>query len=465
MDRPVREQKPLVIDASELSQKSVVPYSPPVPSPMLERQPDGVEATEPAASVKTKGAVSQSSGFQDSDPETYARRGHARSGPYARLVRRAALTMAVGLTCLWGVASVWRGATMNVITSLTLPRYSPILERAAVVDAAVSLRTPVDPGLSEAEAGQIYHRLSSGRYLAEHPEETLKPIAPHLNSFGPLPVFERNANEPLQNPQAEALRQEGAKKVKDLHQSLLGVTQNRTLADGTDLLSRLATAQSADITGARYNFAAMKDMTLEVWPYARFGPLKEMAYAQLARIAWAIEDKDYGEAERLSKELYSFGLVVHRSSIQSIEDLVGLLIAQLGLQGLDATYQVQGNAEGLATITRARDAKPAPSPFGSASGEGSAVELLERAANRQDISLAMKWELFGTSRWERACGGAPLLSFGRDPYDRVEASLAPTPGLKEAFRTARSDLPIPRSVLDWPESFAACRPDHLLTTG
>lgn len=272
-------------------------------------------------------------------------RGQGAVGRVTRRIVGIAAIAAVafaGLTSATGLVALSVGAEAS--QSLGAFNVPSIQEKVARVRRLRSLRPAIDRSISPADAGRALRTLafSGGR----------KPSALEAPFASPLPEISLPPGDPFKGGffNGNAIRQARAGFSPEQRAYL----QRVAALPGERELALAARAEIADWVGVSLVNPLPKRMSVLELPMPRFAPVKAAAYANAARAALAVEKGDFAGAERYLRDDIGVGFMLMEGPT-IIENLIGVVIAQIGRAEMVPLYEMTGRAAEARAISAESD--------------------------------------------------------------------------------------------------------------
>ena len=329
-----------------------------------------------------------------------------------------------------------------VLALVALPRFDRVQQRAAEVEAFREYRVRADPTISPREAGQLLQELlyvGSDRTPATGEREPgrrhTQAWLPRIGGLNPL------GSEP--NRWADELFQRVAQgPTPEMTEYMEAVASNPAHA----AFSRLARAGELDAASGRWEETFPPGMTMASVPIPRFGELREGAYAHLAAAALAQSRGRSAEAEGLIREVISLGVLLGDQGPTLIENLTGLVIAEVGGTALEHFYTASGRSADAVRLTELRDAarRSASRVPGTAPGGVEAfVRSLPDLVADPGTVRGLRWEFFTLTATVSPCLNLHRMVFGPGPeygafVTQAQEKLVRWPSEQKLFALARA---------------------------
>lgn len=364
-------------------------------------------------------------------------------------------TASVTLGVMYMIA--WFAVTLTVVgLNSRFGRYGSFentRQKSVIAEAARPYALPPDLTITAAAAGRAY--------AAMLPPENSSPAFPMLAPDHKAEAPWRDANL-MQPGLFEGMRTGGwngpnsteiiALAAKGLGPKELSVLRTIAMAPVWRDFDIVARAPAVDINGARFVLPFSEAARAPMVPIIKFSATKEMAYAGVSRAAYYVAIGQRAEAEKVLREIISYGLVLKDNSSFLIEELISDVVVGIGRAALVDFYAVTNDPRGAALgAAHERAVSGAIAPAGPAwvaggPGRNSAARarLMEIIAS-PDASRALRFEALNALSYS-TCGnlrefvGGP----GRDvraAFDEARRSLARHPSDQDLINLIERTVP------------------------
>ena len=330
------------------------------------------------------------------------------------------------------------------VGQLAIPRIESSAARIAKAAILAPYAVPRTTEMSATEAGAVLHALSftgtrSGLNSLERepvrrydpwPRESKPVTMPNLEAFGTQLI-----------PRANALT---AEELAYLER----VVQYPALAD----LSRVARAQSADLTGARWNTTQLAGTSPFELPVPRFAGLRDATQFHTAKAILQLSRGEVAAADTTLREVISIGLLVMREGPTHIDVLVGTSIAANGAAALQSLYRATGRHDEADALLRPQEGIDRMEEVTRAlHAEGNVDALLRRSmamTANESLPRGMRWESLRTVHVGAGCLNPHTVVFGHGgQYDewveKTRGSLVRYPSEQALFDSMLSGPMLP----------------------
>ena len=358
--------------------------------------------------------------------------------------RTAALVVGVVGVCVVAftvIVSV-TSAVSPAMAMISVPEYGSTQQRAARAEFLRRYALPPDPGMTPQEAGQVFHVLS---YVGDPEERELELVPSRVYQEPWYP--ESSADNPTGiMPQLWPVELFPALAAGEIGPEGLAYLERIAAHPAHREMARAAVAPAADLSGARYRVPFPDGITMWQLPIPQYRPLREGAYAGVARGAWLASAGRMAEAERALREVLSAGLNLADEGPFVIDNLVGLVMADAGADGLAAFYDYAGRTEEAATLRWARRTAEDASRVAQLEASPSPSAMLARMPEIVTDTTALRgvrWTFLTTMNTLSPCLNLHRMVFGPDPQyhrwlDEAQASMVRYPGEGEMFELGRA---------------------------
>lgn len=368
----------------------------------------------------------------------FAQQGTSLSTPHERLpeeahigrwrfVRRLALRIAAAAAVLVAIPM----ATLQ-LKSASLYDFSidNAVQRVAEVEQVRSLRVPADPSVTPVEAGAALQALLPVRSTDGFRAKRAAPIV--WPSAQLTPTMFADVRTPLWwGPNAATVITRVAAQVSAEELAFLETMATLSV---WEVLDRAALASHADVLGGRFELPLTAQVNLMGMPVPRFGDVRALAHASVARAAYYVARKDYVRAEAVLRNTASVALLLVDDAPFIVDALMGRVMLGIVTDGLGQLYDITGNTDGAAILRKFREQSKRPSNLGNVSAGTAAAPSLEEKRQRLLAGIAnpalprsVRFEQLMLLQWSRC--GAP-----------IEALTGTSPAVDAAFDEAQRTL-------------------------
>ena len=328
-----------------------------------------------------------------------------------------------------------------LLADIAIPQVLSVQERAGAAEALRRYQVETDPTIGALEAGQALNNVAFVGAAEAHPEHLEQPPATHYASpwFPGIDfpdIFREGVGRELvlqsedgfSSAELEALRQAAAHPAQGDFR----------------LVTR---AERIDIVSTRWVTPFPDSLTVFTLPFPHFA---EIRYAALARVAKAIVEQVGGlpdQAETSIREIISAGFLLVDDGPTLIDNLVGVIVANIGGDALEGLYEVQNRDEELETLRWARESSTNAARAARLGLTEEDIHTILRGipdiVENESALRGLRWEYLATFNMLAPCINLQKMVFGPDEtYEewmvRVQASLVRLPGDGALFELAKS---------------------------
>jgi hypothetical protein len=329
-----------------------------------------------------------------------------------------------------------------ILAEIAVPSFQPVQEAAGGAEALRRYRLTQDPTISPDDAGAALQNLAfvGGRSTPEPTERSPSTTYatdwfPNADYF-PDPFSETVASDLVTRDMATFSEQEQA--------SLRQAATHPAQAE----FELLARAQLIDVVSARWRLPFPDSTTFQdLW--APFPALRTAGLARVAKAAAELADGQPQEAEGTLRELISTGFLLIDEGPTMLDNLMGVVLADMGGDALEAYYRRTGQnvlADELewarsSALGAARKARAGLIPEDIHSLLQGIPDLVEA----EDALRGLRWEYFATFNTLAPCINLHKMVFGPDETyedwrERVRDALVRMDGERELFELAESSV-------------------------
>lgn len=365
------------------------------------------------------------------------------SGPKGQGARfRLSGTLAVAaavLTILPAMTVSVTGGIGAILASIALPEIRSIQEMAAAAEALGAYRLPADESITPLAAGGALQNLgfvgSSGATEAweEAPTTTYE-----LDWFPNPGVFPDAFTETV----ATDLMATALDDFTPDEQAALRQAAAHPAHEAFHLLAR---AELADVVTGRWTLPFPDSASYASLPWPRFAAFRTAGLAQVAKATVELSEGQRADAENTLRELVSTGYLLIEQGPTLIDNLVGLVLANMGGDALEAYYRRVGQGDRADALSAARQAAADAVRRARAGAVQEDVHSLlqgiPRLVEDEDALRGARWEYFATFNMLAPCMNLHRMVFGPDEgYDawrtRARDALVRVPGERDLFDLA-----------------------------
>lgn len=334
-----------------------------------------------------------------------------------RLLKLAAILVVATLLVVIAVPVVAVAIGGRTLDAMMRPKFANTTKRAMVAEAARIFTVPVDSSITPLAAGEAMHSMrvkdydgGRFRYRTDVPVAT----APwQFASYDSTLFPTLKSYSAWEGPDSRAIIKYAAGTSTPAQRAYL----NRIAAAPVwQAFDRVGAAPAVDFIGGTFVIPFADDAAWPEMPIPRFAVTKNYAYASTARAAAHLANARPDSAEHALRSTISFGFAISDNATTLIEQLIGVVIVEIGRAGLEQFFEVTKDPRGALLAARV-DSFTALS---ETPGDDSAMRglAIERAALTSVAPCTNVRELiFGLSDEHRAEMEATRRRFQRFPSD------------------------------------------------
>lgn len=330
-----------------------------------------------------------------------------------------------------------------ILAEIAVPSFLSVQEMAGAAEALRRYRLEPDATIDPAAAGAALQNLAFVGGLPS-PETWEKgpvrvypePWFPDPDDF-PDPFSETVASDLLRRPfSAFSAEEQAALRQAALHPASVEF----------DVLAR---APLIDVASGRWVLPFPDTLTFQDLPWPRFPAFRTAGLAQVAKAAVELSAGQAAEAESTLRELVSTGFVLVDHGPTLIDNLMGVVLVNMGGDALEAYYLRVGQEAAAEALARARGAaRDAASKARAGLIPEDIHSLLQGVPDLVETEEALRglrWEYFATFNVLAPCINLHKMVFGPDQTyeewrERARDTLVRVPGERELFALAESGV-------------------------
>jgi hypothetical protein len=330
-----------------------------------------------------------------------------------------------------------------LLAEIAVPSFLSVQEMAGAAEALRRYRVERDHSIASAEAGTALQDLAFvGGSSAPEPWER-GPATRYVSGWFPDPDYfpdpfsETVARDLLSRPIVEFSEDEQA--------ALRQAAGHPAHAE----FRKLAQAELVDVVSGRWVLPFPDSLTFQDLPWPRFPAFRSAGLAQVARASVEVSSGQPEAAEATLRDLISTGFLLIDQGPTLIDNLMGVVMVNMGGDALEAFYARVGreaDAEALelaraAAAGAARKARAGLIPEDIHSLLQGVPDLVET----EEALRGLRWEYFATFNMLAPCINLHKMVFGPDDsYDewreRARATLVRVRGERDLFELAESGV-------------------------
>jgi hypothetical protein len=342
-------------------------------------------------------------------------------------------TMTIGVTTAVG----------PILAEIAVPSFLSVQEMAGAAEALRRYRVEPEESASADEAGAALQNIAFVGDEATPEAWERGPTNRYAQGWFPDPDFfpdpfsETVARDLLRMPLADFSPEEQA--------ALRQAASHPAHAE----FERLARAELVDVVSGRWTLPFPDSLTFQALPWPRFPEFRTAGLAQVAKASVELSSGRQADAEQTLRELISTGFLLVDQGPTLLDNLMGVVLANMGGDALEEYYRRIGrpaDAEALAfarsaAVGAARRARAGMIPEDIHALLQGVPDLVETG----DALRGLRWEYFAAFNMLSPCINLHKMVFGPDEtYDewreRARDTLVRVPGERELFDLAESGV-------------------------
>jgi len=328
-----------------------------------------------------------------------------------------------------------------VLAEIAIPQFLSVQEMAGAAEALRRYRIEPDASIGALEAGHALNNVAFVGAAEPHPESLERtPATRYATPWFPSPDFPDIFQEGV--GRRVVLQIEVGFSSEDL--DALEQAAGHPAQSDLDLVAR---ASRIDMVSTRWVTPFPDSLTIFTLPFPHF---TEVRYAALARIARAILEQLNGQPERAERSIravISTGFLLVDQGPTLIDNLVGVVVANIGGDALEGLYAVQHRNDELETLQWARESSTNAARAARLGLTEEDIHTILRGipgiVENESALRGLRWEYLATFNTLAPCINLQKMVFGPDEtyeewLERVRASLVRVPGDGALFELAKS---------------------------
>ena len=330
-----------------------------------------------------------------------------------------------------------------ILAEIAVPSFLSVQEMAGAAEALRRYRVPKDPSIAPAEAGAALQDLAFvGGSSSPEPWERGPATRyaagwfPDPDDF-PDPFSETVPKDLLSRPLPEFSAEEQA------------ALRQAAEHPAHEEFRKLAQAELVDVVSGRWALPFPDSMTFHDLPWPRFPAFRTAGLARVAKASVEASSGRPDDAEATLRELISTGFLLIDQGPTLIDNLMGVVMVNMGGDALEALYVRMGRgpeAEAL-RLARAAAADAARKARAGLITEDirSLLQGVPDLVETEEALRGLRWEYFATFNMLAPCINLHKMVFGPDDtYDqwreRARDTLVRVRGERDLFDLAESGV-------------------------
>lgn len=303
------------------------------------------------------------------------------------------------------------GGVGPVLASIALPEILSVQEMAGAAEALRPYRLEAEEGITPAQAGEALQAIgfvgTSGRADPwERPPVTLYEEPWFTTPDFPDPFAEEVAGVLMARPWSSFTEEERAS------------LRHAATHPAHEAFHLLARAALVDVVAGRWVLPFPDTMSFAGLPWPRFTAFRSAGLAQVARAAVEFQEGRSADAEQTLRELISTGFLLIDQGPTLLDNLMGVVLANMGGDALEALYARTGQDGHVEALQAARAAATAAMRRARAGRLPEDIHSLLQGipdiVEDEDALRGARWEYFATFNMVAPCMNLHRMVFGPD---------------------------------------------------
>lgn len=368
--------------------------------------------------------------------------GSGPKGEAAKFRTGAAVVVFLFLASLIPTATIAVTAAIGpILAEIAVPTFLSVQEMAGAAETLRRFRLPTDATITPAAAGEALQNIAFVGEGTPEPWEQAPKIAYDTGWFPDPETFP----DPFSETVARDLM---ARRMGELTAEEQAALRQAAAHPAHEEFRRLARAHLVDVVAGRWTLPFPDTLTFQKLPWARFQALRTAGLAQVAKAAVELDGGDRAAAEQALAELISTGFLLMDQGPTLIDNLMGVVLVNLGADGLEGYYERTGReAEALALRWAREGASDAARKARAgllAENIHALLQGIPDLVEQEEALRGLRWEYFSTFNTLAPCINVHKMVFGPDEtYDewrlRVRDGLVRVRGEVELFALAEGN--------------------------
>jgi hypothetical protein len=369
------------------------------------------------------------------------------SGPVGEGARlRTGALIVVALFLVGFVPTMTIGVTTAVgpiLAEIAVPSFLSVQEMAGAAEALRRYRLEPDPSISPTEAGASLQTLAFvGESATPEPWER-GPAQRHEQGWFPNPDVFPN---PFSESVARDLLSRPLDELSDEQQAALRQAAAHPAQAEFD---RLAKASMIDVVTGRWTLPFPDSLTMTNLPWPRFPEFRTAGLARVAKASVEVSTGRAADAEQTLRELISTGFLLIDQGPTLLDNLMGVVLANMGGDALEEYYQRIGREGDAAALAFARSSAADAARMARAGMIPEDIHALLQGVpdlvETEEALRGLRWEYFAAFNMLAPCINLHKMVFGPDEtYDewreRARDTLVRVDGERDLFDLAESGV-------------------------
>ena len=326
-----------------------------------------------------------------------------------------------------------------ILAQIALPTFLSVQEMAGGTEVLRRNRVDPDPSITPSVAGEALHSIAFvGGGTPEAWENA--PSSTYETGWFPTDFFPDAFSETV----ASDLM---TRRLDDFTDEEKAAMRQAAAHPAHAEFHTLARAALVDIVSGRWVLPFPDTMTFQDLPWPRFQAYRTAGLAQISKAAVEVADGDYDAAEQTLEELISTGFLIIDQGPTLIDNLMGVVLVNMGGDALTAYYRRVGRDRDGDALEWAREAALRAAKKARAGVIPEDIHSLLQGVpdliQEEDALRGLRWEYFATFNMLAPCINLHKMVFGPDEtYDEwrddAREALVRVRGERDLYELAES---------------------------
>jgi len=342
-------------------------------------------------------------------------------------------TMTIGVTTAVG----------PILAEIAVPSFLSVQEMAGAAEALRRYRLEPDPSISPGDAGAALHSIAFVGESASPEAWERGPSKRYEQGWFPDPDF---FPDPFTESVARDLLRQPLDQFSDDEQVALRQAASHPANAEFELLAR---APMADVVSGRWTLPFPDSLTFTNLPWPRFPEFRTAGLARVAKASVEVSTGRADDAEQTLRELISTGFLLVDQGPTLLDNLMGVVLANMGGDALEEYYRRIGREADADALAFARSSAQDAARMARAGVIPEDIHsLLQGVPDLVETESALRglrWEYFAAFNMLAPCINLHKMVFGPDQtYDewreRARDTLVRVDGERDLFDLAESGV-------------------------
>jgi hypothetical protein len=330
-----------------------------------------------------------------------------------------------------------------ILAEIAVPSFLSVQEMAGAAEALRRYRLEPDVTVSPADAGAALHNVAFVG-AATSPEAWERgPTTRYDQGWFPDPDF---FPDPFSESVARDLVSQPLSEFSDEEQTALRQAAEHPAQAEFELLAK---APLADVVSGRWTLPFPDSLTFTNLPWPRFPEFRTAGLARVAKASVEVSTGRTADAEQTLRELISTGFLLVDQGPTLLDNLMGVVLANMGGDALEALYARTGREDEAAALAYARASATDAARMARAGVIPEDIRSLLQGVpdlvEAENALRGLRWEYFAAFNMLAPCINTHKMVFGPDEtYDewreRARDTLVRVDGERELFELAESGV-------------------------